>query len=335
MAYGVAQDHFDAGKFQGTILWDYMSPAGGETGKVLVAPKNSNSLYVSDPLDRVANLVRRSTNGGANWTTIYQRTTATEAEDYDLAYSVQKSFVMDPQNPKRLVIGLTQVFECQDATVANPAWSAISMVLSPSSAVGSQYITALAIAPSDSQTIYAATADGHVWTTTERRRNWKQNDSGAVRHCEHDLDMRIDPGDPKRVVTATGGPGGKNVWLLDPASGTWKNISGNLPTNLAVASVCVDWKEYQADRVRRYGARRVPVHRFRRQLAEIRPVPSNTVVNDLQIIPASHILAAGTFGRGVWEILLSTPKKTAGPAKPKKGKPLPKLPVAQPYRHAC
>ena len=333
-AYGVAQDHFDAGKFQGTILWDYMSPAGGETGKVLVAPKNSNTLYVSDPLDCVANLVRRSTNGGANWTTIYQNNSY-QAEDYDLAYSVQKSFVMDPQNPKRLVIGLTQVFECQDATVANPAWSAISMVLSPSSAVGSQYITALAIAPSDSQTIYAATADGHVWTTTNGGGNWKQNDSGLFGTANTIFDMRIDPGDPKRVVTATGGPGGKNVWLLDPASGTWKNISGNLPTNLAVASVCVDWKKSQ------------PIVYAGTARAVYRSIDSganwqkfglylpNTVVNDLQIIPASHILAAGTFGRGVWEILLSTPKKTAGPAKPKKGKPLPKLPVAQPYRHAC
>ena len=58
----------------------------------------------------------------------------------------------------------------------------------------------------------------------------------------------------------------------------------------------------------------------------------NTVVNDLQIIPASNILAAGTFGRGAWEILLSTPKKKVSPAKKKK--PARKLPVAQPYRHA-
>ena len=96
-AYGVAQDHFDAGRFQGTILWDYMSPGGGETGKVLVAANNSKMIYVSDPLDCVANLVRRSTNGGSNWKTIYQNNSY-QAGDYDLAYSVQKSFVMDPQN---------------------------------------------------------------------------------------------------------------------------------------------------------------------------------------------------------------------------------------------
>jgi len=44
--------------------------------------------------------------------------------------------------------------------------------------VSGQYITALAIAPSKSKTIYAATADGHVWTTANNGQNWNQNDSG-------------------------------------------------------------------------------------------------------------------------------------------------------------
>ena len=67
---------------------------------------------------------------------------------------------MDPSNAKRLLLGTNKVFECKDATVANPVWKAISDVLSPSDKVGNQYITALAIAPSAGQVLYAATSDG-------------------------------------------------------------------------------------------------------------------------------------------------------------------------------
>src|SRR5262249_8896879 len=69
-AYGVAQDHFAAMKFTGSTLWNYMLNGGGETGKVLADPVNSDLLYVSNPLDH-ANLVARSTDGGSTWTSIF------------------------------------------------------------------------------------------------------------------------------------------------------------------------------------------------------------------------------------------------------------------------
>jgi hypothetical protein len=298
---------------------------------VLVDANNSNHLYVSDPLDCKVNLVSRSTNGGSNWTTIYKNNSYA-AEDYDLAYSVMKSFVMDPQQPERLLIGLTQVFECTDATVLNPTWAPISKVLSPSSNVGDQYIIALAIAPSNNKTIYAATSDGHVWITTDNGANWKPKDNGLFgSNAGKVVDLRIDPANPKRVVAATSGPGGKNVWLLDPVSSTWKNVSGNLPTNLSVASVCADWSS--AKPVLYAGTTRavyrsidlgVNWQKFGLYLP-------NTLVTDLQIAAKSHVLAAATFGRGVWEILLSTPKP--GAARMMKKMRAVRLPVAEPYQY--
>lgn len=309
--YGVAQDHFAAMKFQGSIQWNYMSPGGGEAGKVLVAPNNSNQLYVSNPLNPDTSLVRRSSDGGSSWTIIYNNNSYL-AGDYALGYSVQKSFVIDPQKPERILIGLTQVFECKDATVASPIWAAISMVLSPSATAGDQYITALAIAPSSGDTIYAATSDGHVWTTTDNGANWNQNDAGLFGMGGGTvIDMRIDPANSKKVFAATNGPGGKNVWSLNPVSSQWKNISGNLPANLSIACVCVDWKPatpalYAGTARAAYRSTNLGVswQKFGLHLP-------NTVITDLQIIPASNILAAATFGRGAWEILLSTQKQKA------------------------
>ena len=114
-----------------------MSGGSGETGKVLVDPANSNRLYASNPLDP-ANLVRRSTNGGGTWSTILTNNNF-QGQDYALAYSVQKSFAMDPQSSKRLLIGLTRVFQTIDATAGNPVWAPISGVLSPGAGDSCQF----------------------------------------------------------------------------------------------------------------------------------------------------------------------------------------------------
>jgi photosystem II stability/assembly factor-like uncharacterized protein len=337
-AYGVAQDHVAAMKFTGSILWNFMLGGSGETGRVLVDPANANRLYASNPLDP-ANLVRRSTNGGSTWKTILTNNNF-QSSDYDLAYSVQKSFVMDPQQPKRLLIGLTRVFECTDATPANPSWSPISMVLSPANNVKGQYITALAIAPSNSKTIYAATADGHVWTTTNNGQNWKQNDAGLFgTGAGKVIDMRIDPANAKRVFAVTNAGAGKNIWFLDPANGQWKSICGDIPKNLWMGCICADWKNptvlFVGTARSVYRSTDLGVHWkvFGLDLP-------NTVTTDLQTLPASNILAAGTFGRGAWEILLTPKKQKVKPTKvraPKKKVPTAKLkraPVSSEYSHA-
>src|SRR5262249_8509308 len=105
--YGVGQDHPSAFKFTGTVEWAYVT-AGGEFGKVVVDRSNSNRVYVSNPL--VPNsFVARSIAGQA-WQVIGIANDFA-ATDYNFAICTQKSFVADPSNPKRLLIGTTKVWE--------------------------------------------------------------------------------------------------------------------------------------------------------------------------------------------------------------------------------
>ena len=296
--YAIAQDYSDAMKFKGSIEWHSM-PVGGEFGKVLVDPANKKRLYVSNPASQTG-LVQTSTDGGKNWTVIHTDHTF----DTGLASSVQKSFAMDPSNAKRLLLGLTQVFECKDATVANPVWKAISGVLSPSG----KCITALAIAESSGKVIYAATADGHVWTTTNDGDHWNENDTGLLGSGVGKIvDIRIDPSNAKRAFGVTSGGGGNNIWFLDPADATWKNMSGNMPSNLGVVSIAVDWRF--VPNVLYVGSARgvfrsldLGVH-WKRFAKDMPHAP----VIDLQTLPIQNILAASTSGRGVFEILMSDP----------------------------
>src|SRR4029077_13938896 len=99
-------------------------------------------------------------------------------------------------------------------------------------------------------------------------------------------------------------------------------------TNLWMASICPDWKKtptalYVGTARGVYQSIDLGVHW--KVFGLYLP---NTVTNDLQSIPAFDILAAGTFGRGVWEILLAPAKKTEAPKKSKKAAkkaPAPKL----------
>ncbi len=305
LAFGIAQDHTAPAKYSGSILWDFIPKNTDETGKMLIDPKNSLWLYVTYPLNP-ATLVDRSTDGGATWKTILVNN-AFQAEDYDLAYAVQKSFVMDPGQTKRLLLGLTRVYETKDATVPDPSWTPISKVLSKSPDVGGQYITALAIAPSNGKVVYAATADGSVWTTTDDGQNWKENGAGLAGNARAVIDFRIDPSNPKRVFAVTNGRAGENIWLLDPATGKWGNICGDMPENLLMFSICADWKNptvlYTGTSRGVYQSKDLGTH-----WAVFGEALPNVTVTDLQTLPTLNILAAATYGRGAWEILLAPPK---------------------------
>jgi photosystem II stability/assembly factor-like uncharacterized protein len=308
VVYGVAQDHTCAMKFDTTVEWAYMNGGGGEVGKVLVDPTSTSRIYVSNPLDPGA-FVARSTTGGQAWTVIFVANDFQPA-DYPFAYAVQRSFAIDPSKPKRLVIGTTRVWQTANAAVANPSWSAISGVLGGATA-DQQYITALAIAPSDSNTIYVATADGHVWATTNGGTSWKKRDSGLFgMGAGAIVDIRTHPQNANRAVAV--GNGKSSVWFLNKVGTNlkWTNISGNLPTNLRFGAIFADWQFstpalYLATTRRVYHS--VDLGTTWTVFGSGMP---HTVVSDLQSV-VDNVLVAATNGRGAWAILIG-PVHVAG-----------------------
>lgn len=313
VVYGVAQDHGAAMKSDGALPWHYMKGGGFEAGKVLVDPNDSNTIYVYNPL-QPDKLIQRSFDGGQSWGTIASSNMA--KEDYDLSYAVQQSFLVDPNQHNRLLFATNQVFKILNAD-SYPLVFPISPVLSPSLKAKDQYITALAVAPSDSDTVYAATADGHVWVT-HNGIGWSEDDSslfgtkqGAV------VDLSIDPNDPNRVFAVTSANNGNNIFYLNPQTGQWVNIDGDFPNggaagqlNLNTASLFVDWS--YALPILYVGTSRGVYHsvNFGNTWTQFGQMP-NTVVTDLEYLPKQNILAAGTMGRGAWE-MLTKPSEVTG-----------------------
>jgi photosystem II stability/assembly factor-like uncharacterized protein len=303
VVYGVAQDHPWAMKFTGSDEWAYMEGGGSETGKVLVDPSDTKRVYVSNPLDP-AHFVARSTNAGQTWTVI-RVANDFAASDYNIAYSTQKSFVIDPSNPKRLLIGTTKVWQTKNATVASPTWSAISPILGGATP-GEQYITALAIAPSDPKTIYAAIADGHVWVTTNNGTNWKKRDTGLFgMGAGRIVDIRIHPSNPNRAVAVGSGQG--SVWRLEKVGTTfqWTNIQGDLPTYLRFSSILSDWQFLTPALY--LGTTRGIYHSvdLGTTWTTFGLDMPNTHVSDLECV-TDDVLVAATLGRGAWAILITS-----------------------------
>jgi hypothetical protein len=293
-SWGIGQDQRQIMKYSGSIDWDYV-PAGGETGRVLVDPSNSNVLYASNPL-APASYVLRSQNGGAAWATIWSTNTF-QSGNYTLAYTTQKAFVMDPSNHARLLLGTDHVWETNNATANTPTWASIG---SPSP---NQLITSLAIAPTSGNTIYAGTADGHLWVTTNNGAQWTQLDSGLLAaNSGSVLWIHVDPSNAKHLLAVTS----RRVWHLGPGNNysAWVNISGDLPTNLSLPAFFVDW-QYSIPALwvgtNRGVYQSVNLGQNWTKFALDFP---NTNVQDLEGSAAVNVLAAATAGRGVFEILI-------------------------------
>jgi photosystem II stability/assembly factor-like uncharacterized protein len=300
VAYAVGQDIF-CEKFAGQTEWNVMEGGIGETGKIIVDPKNSNQLFAFNPGD-TNKFVMHSPDAGVTWTTIFPAALLSpsflniynQSQGYGFAYLSQKAFAMDLSNPARLLVVADRVYE---TTNSGGSWSQISGVLSQDP--NSPFVAAIGIAPSDGNTVYASTQDGHLWVTHNDGALWKECDSGLSGVV---LDLRIDPTDPNHVFAVTR----NGVWHLSSSGLPWLNIKGSLPGNLNFYTIFVVWQSGIPALF--VGTDRGLYRSFDlgNTWTKWGPELPNTRVNDLQgeIIGGRLLLAAGTYGRGAWEILI-------------------------------
>ena len=206
------------------------------------------------------------------------------------------------------MIGTTRVWETKNATAANPTWTAISNVLGGST-VAEQYVTALAIAPSDSKTIYAATADGHVWATanagTAGRRRTRASSAPAPAGSSTSGSTRPIRSAPSPSAPARGASGSSTRSPACPAGRT-SQVTSDLPPvrldppRLAVRDPAALPRDFEG---------RLPLGQPGTHWSVFALDMPNTNVTDLQSTSAD-ILYAGTFGRGAWAIGIAPSKIT-------------------------
>ncbi|HEV2210504.1 MAG TPA: hypothetical protein VG167_17150, partial [Verrucomicrobiae bacterium] len=150
---------------------------------------------------------------------------------------------MDPSDPNTLYFGTYRLYQ---TTSAAANWKPISTNLTSGALSILATVSAIAVAPSDSNSVYIGTGEGWLWMTNEAS-------SGFGFCCNN-----ITSGAPKRSVTAIAvsptnaqtayatfsgysgfGDTQGHVFMTTNAGANWTDISGNLP-NAPVNDIVVD-----------------------------------------------------------------------------------------------
>ncbi len=272
----------------GTILdgWDGLY--------VLVDPKNPNIIYTESQFGGLV----KSIDGGNSFSSALAGINLGEPKNWSTPV------VMDPNNNNVLYYGTNRVYRTVDG--ANQ-WQSISGDLTDGfeSRPYLGTITTIAVAPSNSNVIYAGTDDSHVWVTTDLGQSWTE--ISAALPYRWVTRVAVDP--TNAAITYVTFSGLKwyspqsHVFRTADMGKTWEDISNNLP-DAPVNVIVVDpiypnilyvGADVGAFYSRDYGKNWLP-------LGEGMPVVS---VYDIVVHPKLRRLAAGTHGRSMYTLDLS------------------------------
>jgi hypothetical protein len=172
-------------------------------------------------------------------------------------------------------------------------------------------VTALAIAPSQGNTIYAATSDGHLYVTQNDGALWQERDSGLPANQVRFI--AVSPSNPSEVflVPCPGAwspnlSGPSHVLMSTDGGLTWGDVRGDLPASADTTTLAVDWR-YSTPVL--YVGTLNGVYRstdLQHWSGYATGLP-NAEDYDLEFLPQFNLLAVATYGRGTFEILVPGP----------------------------
>ncbi len=271
-------------------------PFGGDGGYSAIDWTNTNYLYG----EFIHLKIHRSNNGGANVT--YITSGLADAGNPNAANFIAP-FILDPNNPNTMLAGGASLWRSKNVRTAllSPTWASIRPA-------GSSLISAIAVAPGNSDIIYVAQNDGRIDMTvngTAAAPSWTSvDDNGAIdplpdRYCTR---LVIDPFDPGTVYAAFGGFTQDNLSRTTDAGATWHSVSGSGATALPRAPVR-GVALHPARRNWIYAGTEVGVFASAdggQTWSTSTEGPDAAAVYELTFFHGSTTLLCATHGRGLW-----------------------------------
>lgn len=294
--------------YTGNLLWNITD--GGDGGMVKFSPTLPSRAYHVAPVRSFgpSNFFRRSEDGGSRWTG--KASGIVNAE----SFAFYPPFAVDPANGDRLLIGGDRVFESINA---GDNWTAISAPGEGGWSTGGS-VSALGLARSDTNTIYAAVGQ-RVYATTNHGVTWT---SQAVAAAGLSIsDIQVDPDVPATAYATINGfdPNG-NVARTTDGGATWRYlpILGAGGALKPLSPLPVRSLQIAPGGTLFAGAEDGVYSLDRSVVASCNTGPSspqcawtrvgtglpNVQVAQIEINANTGILAAGTYGRGMWQIAL-------------------------------
>jgi photosystem II stability/assembly factor-like uncharacterized protein len=294
IAYAGAQDNYSE-KFTDSLRWTAL--LGGDGGYTRVDPTHPQTVFVSYQFVQGGAFLLRSTTGGSG---LRAANTGINGSDPSNFYA---PYVMDPSNSNRLVLGTNRIYE---TTNQGNSWTPISTPLANGWTVRDP-VDSVAAAAGDPNTVYATTA-GHVWVTRDHGVHWMESDPITPNANVRYRDIKVDANDPSTAYVVAANfsdvTGGGHVWMTSNGGQTWNDITGNLPDEpvwqVALEPAASPFGIYVGAEDGVYGTYDGGATWF----AVGQGLPF-VQVRQLEISDTLGILAAGTYGRGLWELSLN------------------------------
>ncbi|MEK7264040.1 MAG: SdrD B-like domain-containing protein, partial [Bacteroidota bacterium] len=223
--------------------------------------------------------LKRTTNGGSSFSSI----TSGIGEDGGWV----TPYVMNPVNPHSLYLGTTKIYKTLNR---GTSWTAISDVLN-----GATFVS-LAVAPSDTNTIYASTSSS-LYKTTNNGGAWTSITAGLpVGSITY---LAVQPNNAQVLYATFSGYSSQKVYKTTNGGTNWTNISTGLPSipiNCVTVHPTVPNEVWVGTDVGVYHSSTSgnTWELFTTNLP-------NVVVNELEVHLSSSKLRAATYGRGIWE----------------------------------
>jgi Tol biopolymer transport system component len=218
---GGTQDNGTLRGTGGTETWS--TTFGGDGGFCAADPVASNYFYGEYVLCQI----HRSTNGGLSANYIIGG--PNPLADAGNAAEFIAPFVLDPNEPNRLLAGAARLWRTNNVRASVPDWFPIK----PSTG---SHISAIAVAEGNPDVVWVGHGNGDVYKTvngTAATPTWTKMDGNAPglpnRWCSR---IAIDRADANRVYVTFMGFAPDNVWRTQNGGAGWTSIPGALPGRL-------------------------------------------------------------------------------------------------------
>jgi photosystem II stability/assembly factor-like uncharacterized protein len=286
VAYGGSQDN-GTEKFTDGLGWSLVQ--FGDGGNVRVDPSNPSTVYHTF----FGISLERSDDGGQTWNF---KTNGIGNNDFSNFYI---PYILDPTNPSRVLLGTDHLYESLDRA---DDFTAIGTPNTNGFNPNGDPIDAIAVAASAPKTIYVAAA-GRIFVTTDDGANWVERDIPGAR--DHVGGLLVDPNASQTAYAVrdeyNNGSDSGHVFRTTDGGVTWQDITGNLP-DVPTNAIALDSRPgfnilYIGNDNGVYASADLgnTWTRYKTGLPDAR-------VTSLELNTNLNILAAGTHGRGLWEI---------------------------------
>ncbi len=280
-----------------TQKWRFAGGTGGSDGAITAADR-TNPLILYGSTQALG--LYRSTDGGANASLICQGITDITCGGFTGNSAFIAPFILDPNNQSRMLAGAASLWRSNNVSSGTPpTWTAIH------SGTGS-VISAIAIAPSNSDVIWVSYFNGNVYKTangTATTPTWTPVSTVPV---GFKLRILIDRTDANRVYIGLSGFVANRLVTTPDGGTTWSAVSG-LP-NASVMSI----QQHPIISSWLYAGTAVGLFASEdggTTWSASNQGPANVQIQDLNWYSetgSNAVLTVATFGRGIWQASAST-----------------------------